>query len=343
MKTKKQSNPEVRVYTEVSNFGASPLTQKRWDVIQEVALHVLIERCPGCDIETMNSLQGELAKFTQSLPDDLAYYQVKNRSAAFARQWLKKHGLWVVRERDRLVPLGFLSTDSERHQGPELEPERVDELVSKRLTDLSLNSSACSAYLSAPSASLQKEHQAAKEKVASILDSVSDGNRQRLDLILRDGGPGSLRETAPTVGLKHPQELKRFYEGIARESRHQPAAVRRATSASLSSWTEYDPPVVRREVIMSIPGMPCVPSWADYRSGRRTRAERSRNTGNAVCDDIYDLRVPRNARTLIHRQWGVAAVLEERITDSGPALVLSFPDGTRRIVLCGEEYFDPTG
>jgi len=115
-------------------------------IAQEVVLDLLIEWCPGCDSSTVDEMLRYVA--AEKLPDSTDRRQAHKILRKRGTQWLKKNGLWVKKERDRLSPLGHGTVrDSSRDQSPELSPESTDEASSKNLSELALNSAdECGAY-----------------------------------------------------------------------------------------------------------------------------------------------------------------------------------------------------
>jgi hypothetical protein len=304
---------------------------------KEVVCELLTERCPDSDSKMMAEMFEFVSKVEVEDPTDKK--KVRKALRVAGKQWLKERGLWQTKERDRLAPLGHGSQrDSAKDQDPELDPESSDDQTSQQLTELAQESAdECGAYGMTASEAIRCGREKASDDVGDLLKQASPDIRAKLSEILRKGGPQSLRATAREIGLKHPEELKRLY-GAAAKQRGQKLLTkgcRNAPGKSGLAWP-YEPLVVSPEAIMSTPGAPCITYWKDL----RTSASRRKRTLKAKsAPDIYELPVPRRAHKVTHKRFGHGVVLQKRDTDSGEALIVQFDDGSRRIVLSGEDYF----
>jgi hypothetical protein len=304
----------------------------------EVVCELLTERCPDSDSKVMVNMFKFVSKVKLEDPTDKKKVHKALRMAG--KQWLKERGLWQTKERDRLAPLGHGNQrDSAKDQDPELDPESNDDQTSQRLTELAEESAdECGAYGMTASEAIRRERESANDEVEDLLEQTSPEISAKLSEILRNGGPQSLRATAIEIGLKHPEELKRFYRTAAKQlgQKLRTKGWKNAPDKS-GPASAYEPAVVSREVIMSTPGAPCLTYWKDW----RTSASRRKRTPKAKpAPDIYDLPAPRKARKVTHKQFGPCVVLQERETDGGKAWVVRFNDGSRRIILSADGYFE---
>lgn len=300
-------------------------------IAQEIVLELLVERCPNSNTKVTDQMLEFVSKVKLEDPSDKRKVRKALRKAG--KEWLKERGLWITKERDRLAPLGL--HNSAKDDSADVNPESNDDQTSQQLSELAQEcADECGAFGMTESAAIRRERERARDAFENLLEQTSPERRSKLSKILEQG-PGSLRETAEEIGLKHPEEARRFFKAVAKDSLPK-LRIEAPNSPKLNKprlASSYDPPVVSKDVILSTPGAPCLTYWKDLRT---SASRRKRTLRVKLAPGIYDLSVPRRARKVTHRQFGDGVVLQKRDTDSGKALVILFNDGSRRIILCEE-------